>query len=727
MSYCLGYNIRDILLNIYSELLQIFLNYYGFVNNTLSSGEHYQNVLDNLTYSFKEYYHSFTTVYIGYNLKIGYDLNFLYKRKKFKRIRGFWQEIDYYSQFSKEIDIIIYDIFRINVSNKDSIDIKKDLKNFPFFKGRKERKEKVNTNFIKLLYYLCANYEFVYKDLFYELETDIYNNYIKYDSSTNIICNFLEIFGIILCVIFYITVNIYLYFSNVIIIKNLIFLFLDIDEEDYNKNKENSNLISLKLLEFRILINDFDINNFDKYSKNIENLNQKKYNLQNKLINNDINKNFNINNDNKNTNDNNNDKNERISKVKTNFINNKLPIQKKINNKNSNNNKFKSFGKSILFTNNNSSNNYLVDSWSNFFKNNLNDNKNMKNEIISNNNSNSNNFSSQNMMNSTNNINNKSINLKKNNSFKKEENEEIERQKQYKDIILNKSNKNTILIIKIFYFIIGILIFLIIGFNFCKIIIISSFSSTYKYLFKDFDILTNRYTMLFYYFNILRTLFIFPEDERKKKLVESMDNMTKTYEEENEKFGDVLLNGLNNYNQIKKLFNVLTDTRNNLTDYIKEKICLDIEGCRKYLDSEFNIFSSGIDFGLKTCMTQIGNIYTDYKNLPNKTNIRDINDSLIHNPHFKFIKIGNSINNMFIYVKEKIFNYFRRDLTSFNNYYCEKITLLNVISIIGSILIFLFVIIIFFVSISRFNEPIKDSTYRINLSLYYIKKYSLTN
>ena len=373
---------------------------------------------------------------------------------------------------------------------------------------------------------------------------------------------------------------------------------------------------------------------------------------------------------------------------------------------------------------NNSSYNSLVGSFSQFLKEKMNNSMNASKELL-NSSKNINNFSSQNMMNSSNNLSKQNVNIQ-NNALTKKENENEEKVK-FQDIVLNKSNKSTILIIKIFIIVMAILIAIIIFFNFYKFNSSLTFSSKYDSFFQNFAILTNRYSMLFYFFNYLRTLFIFPEGDKKKNFIASLDMMVDLYDSQTKIFNDILLYEINNYNEIKKLFNIITDNRNNLTEYLKENICGNITGCRNYLDSEFNIFSSGIDLALKTCITQINNIYMDYKNLKDKTNISEINTTLIHNPHFKFIYIGNSVNNMFIYVKEKIFECFKNDITNFNNSYNKRMKIFNIISIVFSVFLFLFVIIIIFVSISKFTEPIKDSAYRINLSFFYIKEYSLTD
>jgi hypothetical protein len=69
---------------------------------------------------------------------------------------------------------------------------------------------------------------------------------------------------------------------------------LDFSELFYDKNKVNSNIISLKLLEFEKLIDDFDLNNLDTYSQKL-NSNAKKSGNNNSINNKDLKSIFNLN------------------------------------------------------------------------------------------------------------------------------------------------------------------------------------------------------------------------------------------------------------------------------------------------------------------------------------------------------------------------------------------------------------------------------------------------
>ena len=78
-------------------------------------------------------------------------------------------------------------------------------------------------------------------------------------------------------------------------INNIIFLFLDYSGEK-NKdidNNNNFNIVNLKLLEFKKIIDDFDLNRFEIYSKNLDNINKNKTIYIGDNINNDEEKNHN--------------------------------------------------------------------------------------------------------------------------------------------------------------------------------------------------------------------------------------------------------------------------------------------------------------------------------------------------------------------------------------------------------------------------------------------------
>ena len=694
--YYYNFYTRNLILGIFSIIIQSYYDSYilepkGEINEI---NNHY--LLMNLTAELSDKYHNLSEFYFSYNIAIKDQNNLLYKKRHFMKLRGYWQGIEYESKLSSEVDFVIFNILQLNLTF-NNID-KEDFKNFLFFKENNKEIDKVKSTFIKLLYYLTTNSVFAYREIFTEFEENIYNSFKKYIDFNFFIYNILEIFALILYIIFYIIAFTYLYLSNDIIFKNIILLFLDFSEKNYNKdNKTNiaSNIISLKLLEFNNLIDDFDLNRFDDYIKKLENLDKIKiHNLNNQSLNAILNNSF--------------DKNKSLNKALVKSKNSykekdKNNVLNKENNLNINSSLPKLISKLDHKTNdidNSSSQNYLMNSNSNYFKDKL-INKNKEN-LLNNGKNNS--------------------NIVKNSLISKEKIYENE----VNDLILNKSKKSLILMIKI-YFIIMILILLFTsGFIYYKIVNILSFKTKFNQIFIDIPILTNRYSIIYQYFNAFRTLLIYPPGKIKVLLENTMEHLNEYYEKENNKYNKILSSDLNNYVEIKELFQILKVSKNNYTNVLKEKICENQYSCTTYLDSSLNIFDSGVDFAYKACIIQMNNLFSEYKKLSNNTDINEINSTLIYSQNSKFIPIAMSLNYMFLFIIKKIFNNFEMDGIRILQSYLSLMTSLNFLSIIFTFIIFLFLIIFIIISIIKYTEPIKDSAYRINCSFYYIKSYYIS-
>ena len=367
--------------------------------------------------------------------------------------------------------------------------------------------------------------------------------------------------------------------------------------------------------------------------------------------------------------------------------------------------------------NNSSSQNYLYDSNSQSIKDKLNNNSiNASKDLLMNNNN----------SNFTNNYSNKNIN-KNTNIVQKDENLENEEKDNYQDLIVNKSKKPFILLIKIYLIIIIILVLSIITFCVFKIQYTIKFNSKFGDFFTDFTLVTNRYSFLYYYFNTLRTLLIFPEDDRKKIFEKIMEGMEENYDILNKNYVSIISNNLSTYNEIIQFLIILIDSRNNLTNTIKEKICEEEEDCINYLNSKYNIFDSGIDLAYKSSINNIKNIFLDYQKLDNKYDIKKINSTIINSEESEFVKIELSLCHVFFYVQEKLYECLEKDVMNLQETFSKNMSLFNIITIIFSFFIFIFVIIFMFISIWQYSNSIKDSTYRINCSFYYIKQYSLTS
>ena len=743
ISHYYNLNSRQMMYNAYSKLLETYYSFRSIYTNTITSQEYdYSNLYKSLCENIKENNHNFVESYIDYSLLVENDFNLLYKQRIFYRIEGFWEEVSYNSTYIAEIESIVYNLYTVNYSQFTN----NDIYYFTFFQNQTSTHIKIETTFIKTLYYFCVNYEFVYKDLFKEIEDSLYSSFNKFIEEKMFLDLILELLGILFYLLFLIAVIIYLNYSNHIIIKNIIFLFMDFSEERYDKinGSNNNNMIIWKLLEFKVLLDDFDLIKLDKYSKNLDKLNKNKNRTKLVLISNknlssilssdiesgiivekradgtNLFNNQNIRNSVSNTNSNRN--NLESKKFSRNDLSNK--------NINMNINAFSSSSDLTkrLFDNkskknmNNSSHDILMDN-SNFLKDKLNNNNsiNENNDILDNNNNNPN--PNQTMPNANNNS-YKGVPIKKHKDKDKNISKDVnELNENIQDIIINKSNNNKIFIIKIYLIIIVFVILAILAFSVYKIKITYSFKSSLNGYFIDYNTFMNRYSLLFYYFNLVRTLLVFPAGERKQYMENIANAMRSDYEQENQKYYDLVTYFIDKYKESNKLLDIF-NFKNNATSLLVNSVCNNDYYCMNYLENSYGFFDSGIDFIYKTFFNQINNIYMDYTKLFDRNNMFEIQMRLIRSYYSQWAYINHGINLIFTQVQKLNFDKFTLDQKSFKDSFNRSITLLNMVSITISILAFIFVNIVIFLTISNFTEPIKDSIYRINCSFYYIKKYN---
>jgi hypothetical protein len=213
----------------------------------------------------------------------------------------------------------------------------------------------------------------------------------------------------------------------------------------------------------------------------------------------------------------------------------------------------------------------------------------------------------------------------------------------------------------------------------------------------------------------------------KTNLSIEMEIINQIFENNNKEYIKILTSNIKDYKEVNKLFTILKETKDNNLDEIKQIICKKKDLCASFLSSNNNFLHSGVDFAYKTIITEIYNIYMDYKRIENNENMDEIKSSIIYSKNSQFINIGLTLSYFFIYVEEKIFTCFEEDERDLNISYIKMMNILNVASIIISILIFLFIVFFIFISISKFSDPIKEASYRINCSFFYIKKFSLTS
>ena len=167
-----NYHTRDIIISLYSKLIALYHEISGV--SALNKAEESEKKILSFSQTLREKYHNFNRYFSEYNLEIGNPINIVYDEKIFFKLREKWQEIPYISTFSSELDLVIYTITLINITN--TIELNSDVKNFLFYEGNLNHEDKVNTPFIKLLFYFGINYENTYKEFYSNINSEIYSS-----------------------------------------------------------------------------------------------------------------------------------------------------------------------------------------------------------------------------------------------------------------------------------------------------------------------------------------------------------------------------------------------------------------------------------------------------------------------------------------------------------------------------------------------------------------------
>lgn len=729
---CYYYNIytKNLILHFHTVITEKFYNVSRISDNSFTTEEDYDYNIKVITPLLKESFHYFTNLFYEYNLEIDHDFNLMFKKRNFRKLIGFWEEKDYTSEYPAEMDFVIYNIYSILDIDEDNAETMNDIENFLFRYGfdHRDNKTKVHSNYIKLIYYFIVNYELTWIDIFNEIDNSIYDNYKKYVDTKMHKYYAFDIIGIAFNIIFFWIVIVYLYYSNEIIIKNIIFLFLDFTEDTFKLMRHtNTKIMMIKLFEFKACITDFCLEQLHIYAKNLEKIGQNKNNsfaFQTTYT--GLDSAF--------------GRSESISSENKSIMSNKdRKSFKKLEDSFSKKESLKDNSKNLIKDDpsvSNSSVNYLNRTNSTFLKEKLNSNNNSSNLIsnsyqnstLSNNASTSNKFTNSFIsknINSTKDRNDTNVpNNKLYRRSKKENKTEvkntIEMSEPIQDIILNKSNKSYILLIKIYTIITYILMLIIIVYSLFKYLKTIQFHGNFENMFNVFNVTTNRYSLLNYYYNTLKSTIIFPMEEQRR----SLDNLFVVFEEANEQYEKVINNQLNGLTRVKFILDLIKDGKSNSTEIMYEYICNDIPICQRYLGSEYNMIDTGIDFLFKTCLIDVSKIYLDYSRLDDNKNVTKIQTLIINN---KLFLTGLFLEYAYYYIKDEIFIGFKDDEEQFKNHYINYMGYLNVITIIFSIFSFLFINVFMFVTISMYGDPIKKSTFRISCSFYYIKKYNIFN
>ena len=288
------------------------------------------------------------------------------------------------------------------------------------------------------------------------------------------------------------------------------------------------------------------------------------------------------------------------------------------------------------------------------------------------------------------------------------------------ELFISKLENNGIKNIKISRIVLLILFIFVIVYVSVKIYISLDFISEIKGIFDDFGVLSYRYSSMYYYFNSLRTLLVFPEFGS-ERIFETMNaNMADRLK----KMNVVLDFKLVKYPSVGYYYWV-TGTNMKKPRPSEEYIditCYDDQKCREIINNKkYDVLSEGLKMAVTSMYQQIINIYDDYKKEKNNFN-KDTNATFIKEKFInkQFEQIDINLNYVFTCIENRIYEAFMKDLISLVNKFNLIIEALNICAVIYCFFVAFTCMTFIIFYLRRMTKKIEETTVRINNAFCHI-------
>ena len=294
-------------------------------------------------------------------------------------------------------------------------------------------------------------------------------------------------------------------------------------------------------------------------------------------------------------------------------------------------------------------------------------------------------------------------------------------------IFLNNLENNGIKEIKISRIVLLILFIFVVIYVLVKIYISLNFISEIKGIFDDFGVLSYRYSSMYYYFNSLRTLLVFPEFGNET----IFETMNAHMAERLKKMNIVLDFKLIKYPSVEHYYWVAGTNMKKprpSPEYIN-MTCNDDQKCREIIgNKKYDILSEGLKMAVTSMYQQIINIYDDYKkekyNINSTTDTSYIREKFINS---QYEQIDINLNYVFTCIENRIYEAFMNDLTSLVFKYNSIIEALNICAVIYCFFVAFTVMTFIIFYLRRITKKIEVATSRINNSFIYMSQKNINS
>ena len=721
--YYYNYYQRDQLFSLYSVLLSSYFHYLQITNfSDVMEEDDYIDLIKRYSTEFQNSFHIFYNVYITNKEQDTNQNNYIFEELNAYKISNYYNQTSIIDNYIKQSEYLGYISRLISIEDKleNIIEDSKLLFLGNIFNNENSSKIPTKTYYAQTLYYLSKNYENLFNKVYTNLETESILDFNKLGNESRGTYLYLEILGFLIIFIFYITNLIFLFQANNSIFRKIISMFISKNNGYYNTKNKKENYFLIKIISgFIALVNDFNLYSLHKFQYTL---------TQSSIHNKSIDSTLDFKDDNSEISfeiaEENIKKNKRIK-------NNKRIINKIIDNKNnfsqylkqdlsSSKGNLKNSTLSIEILKNLNSPQFLENNDSVFTKKSLKSNNSNTNDNLIKSPKNYKGKTSKNI--------NKKLLLEGNQEKERKKNkiEDLNsKEKMTTEMFLKKFVNINLKEIKISLFLLNVLFFFVIVFITLKIIFSINFIRKIIEIFEDFGVLSYRYSSMYYYFNSLRTLLVFPDFGNETIFEKMNENMADRLK----KMNVVLDFKLDKYPSVGNYYWI---TGTNMKkprpspSYINIT-CYDDQFCRKIINhTKYEVLSEGLKMAVTSMYQQIINIYNDFKK--EKKNINKIKLSSYIKEKFinyQYEKIDINLNYVFICIEYRIHEAFMTDLTSLINKYKSIMEILNICAIIYIFFVEIIVMVFIVLNLKKIASKIEFITLRINKSFNLMLKRNI--
>ena len=685
LAFYYNYIQRDRLVNLCSVIFSGYYYYGNLVNYTdYITISQYQEYVIKTAQRYSSSFHNFYQNYINYRFSLGKDLSSLYETFNISQISVNWNEVNINTNYMNEVENIVH-ITTVSALNDQMSEIQKDILNFcgSKYKNLTDEERRLNSHFASILYYLSANMQKSYILFFRKIQTEINDAQESYSKSSIYTCTLVEILGFLINLVMLSGCMYFLVRTNKTIYKNISNLFIDFTQEDvYNfKNSQDNYIIVEKLMQLKFLINNFSIKAIDKFNKKISygSIEMLEERGEKSIVSLDSKPSF-----------------HRGKKIVNEKEHDKKKSKKKSSNDNLNNVSNNVTNSSAINT---KTQNKLLNTNSVNLISKLNQNIIMDK-------SNSNTTTTKNSI-----IQDSSIqNIGSINKRKEEDDIDI----LTADKINEKLKVVDVNSIKIFLWVIFVIIIILLIYAFAKIIVTMNYLQKTQQMFIDYSIVTFEYSMILNYFNNLNLILVNQELGREDVL----NQMQEDVEGQFKKSEEVKKKSISNYPNVYIMFSALNNADD--IDNLKQVLCEDDVYCLNIFDSKFNIVKKGIDVGLKSVAQVIYNEFKDFLQLKNSNlDIEKVKNYFINDD---YRQIDMSLNFLFTLVEDRCATAFIIDCESLISSFNLIIVIFNIFIIAFLTVASIFITIFIIDKIANLSILIEKSSVRLSTTICFIKE-----